>query len=567
MGRADVRRGLARARAEERIRAGRRARKRALIVAPGFWNTAAVTRIPRLLCGLGLGLGLIAGAACQPTTADTTASESGEGSETQGCTAGSLNCMCGEGDSCEPGLVCASMRCVDDGVDTTTSSGPVTTTDPTTTPATATEVGTSGDSSSSGSETGGSECAPADGSPNDACDDPTKPYCGVEGACVGCDAIDCTQIPETPACGAAGACVECTEAQSGACGDTTPICDVASNTCIGCSEHDECDSGACDRATGACFATSLYVDRAAPCDTGDGSPGAPFCEIADAVAKVSANAATVVRVKPSASPYVKKVDVGSNLKVAIVRDGVGTVRIEVDGADSMQVNDGTTVYLQNLQISKGTVNKGIICLGGTVWLERSQLIERKGLGIDGVDCQVKLRQSRMYLNLGGGIKLNGGSLSLVNSYVVTNGGAFSAVAGITLTNLATLDAVFSTIADNDGKAGVEDSLECAGQGAVSLRNSILFGKSAATSVDCLKAAASNSVFDAAGLMGAGNMVINALDPMWFVSPETGNFAIFGDTPFKDVAVWQAGDPSVDYDDTQRPASEGAADYAGADRPN
>ncbi len=83
----------------------------------------------------------------------------------------------------------------------------------------------------------------------------------------------------------------------------------------------------------------------------------------------------------------------------------------------------------------------------------------------------------------------------------------------------------------------------------------------------MNATASNSVVDAAGLMGAGNKVIKALDPGWFVSPETGNFAILGDTPFKDVAKWQAGDPVADYDDTQRPATDGAVDYAGADRPN
>jgi len=485
---------------------------------------------------------------------------------------GSLNCLCGDGDSCEPGLVCASMRCVDDGTMTTSGTGQMTTTDPTTMPATVTEVGTSADSSSEGSsssdDTGELPCEPADGSVNAACDDPAKPYCGAAGACVGCAEIDCAaSSPATPACGDAGLCVECTDAVAAACGDTTPICDAATNTCIGCSAHAQCDSGACDYATGACFEASLFVDRASPCELGDGSPGAPFCEIADAVAKVAANTPTVVRVKPSASPYIKKVDVGSNAKVAILRDGAGTVRLEVDNADSMQVNDGATAYLQNLQISKGTVNKGLFCVGGTVWIERSQIIDRKGLALDGVDCQVKLRQSRIYLNLAGGIKLNGGGLSLVNSYIVTNGGSFSAVAGITLTNLATLDAVYATIADNNGKAGVEDSLECAGEGAVTLRNSILFGQTDVSSVDCTKASATNSVVDAPGLMDASNKIIPALDPAWFVSPDTGNFAIFGDTPFKDVAMWQAGDPVGDYDDTPRPANDGAVDYAGADRPN
>jgi hypothetical protein len=34
-----------------------------------------------------------------------------------------------------------------------------------------------------------------------------------------------------------------------------------------------------------------------------------------------------------------------------------------------------------------------------------------------------------------------------------------------LSNNATLDATYTTIADNDGKAGVEDSLDCVNPGA------------------------------------------------------------------------------------------------------
>ncbi len=526
-----------------------------------------MTRIPRLLCGLGLGLGLVAGGACQPTGADTTTDDDSEGSETQGCVAGSLNCLCGEGDSCEPGLLCASMRCVDDGMMSTSGTGQVTTTDPTTMPMTMSGMETSGDTSSGTDDTGGSKCEPADGSANEACDDPAKPYCSADGACVGCTEIDCAEAsPATPACGAAGLCVECTQAATDACAGTRPICDVEASACIGCSAHGQCDSGACDLATGACFTATLYVDRASPCQ-GDGSPAMPFCEIADAVAEVNANTPTVVRVKPSASPYTKKVDIGSNLKVAIMRDGAGTARLAVDNADSMQVNEGATAYLQNLQISQGTVHKGIFCFNGTVWLERSQIIERKGLAIDGTECQVKLHQSRLYLNLAGGIRLNGGSLSLINSYIVTNGGAFSAVAGISLTNKASLEAVYATIANNDGAGELGDSLKCVGDGSVTLRNSVLFGRTATSSVDCSKATASTSVFDAPGLMGAGNKIIKDLDPAWFVDAETGDFAITGVAPFKDVAVWKSGDPAGDYNDTKRPATDGAADYAGADRPN
>ena len=453
---------------------------------------------------------------------------------------------------------------MDGGSETTSTTSPVTTTSEETAEP-GTQTGTSGDSSST-TGTVGPQCDAAEGVDNDKCVDPAAPYCDDEGACVGCDALDCAAVSgETPACGPAGACVQCTAEVAEACAGDTPICDEVTSTCTGCKDHAACPSGACDLVTGACFESILYVDRAASC-AGDGSSEAPFCEIQDAVATVSAAEPTVVRVKPSPTPYSKAVVVGTNHKVAIVRDGNNTTKLEVDGLDSVVINDGATVYLQNLQISKGEVNKGILCLAGEVWLERTSIVDRKGIGIEGIDCQINLRQSRIYLNLGGGLKLNGGGVSLVNSFIVSNGGSFSAVAGVTLTNKATLSALYSTFADNDGKVGVEDSLECAGQGEVALRNSILFGQSDTTSVDCAGATATTSVFDSAMLTGRGNMVIKAINPGWFVSPATGNFSITPDAPFKDVAVWRVGDPTGDYDGDLRPSDDGAADYVGADRP-
>jgi len=35
----------------------------------------------------------------------------------------------------------------------------------------------------------------------------------------------------------------------------------------------------------------------------------------------------------------------------------------------------------------------------------------------------------------------------------------------------------------------------------------------------------------------------------------------------DVAAWMPGDPPTDLDGTMRPTTEGAPDYAGADRPD
>jgi hypothetical protein len=385
--------------------------------------------------------------------------------------------------------------------------------------------------------------------------------------CVGCTAIACGDVSgDTPVCDeASGACVQCTASDDAACGGSTPICDVAASTCIGCTEHAQCSDSACQQETGACFASVLFVDKGADCASADGTKDLPYCEIGEATAKLTAEP-TAILVKPSPSPYTQQVQIAAGRTVAIVRNGSGTARIEVSGTDAVFVSDGATLRLESLQISKGEVTKGLFCTGAKVTLDRTQVTDRKGLGIEAVDCELTLRGSRVYLNLGGGIKLNGGQLRLENSFVVTNGGSFTAISGIVASNGATVDALYSTIADNDGKAGVEDSIDCTNAGAVALRNAIVFGQSAATSVDCAGATATTSVIDSMMLTGEGNVTVPGLDPAWFVDPETGNFAIKAGAPFEDVAVWLTGDPTGDYDGDARPGSDGAKDYAGADRP-
>ena len=524
-------------------------------------------RIPLFLCGLGLGVGLLAGGACQPVDGQNTETGTSEGSETGGCTPGFANCACAEGNSCEPGLLCASQKCVpDDSVTTSETTPPLTTTLGTSDTGEQTE--TSGDSTGSSGTGTPLDCDPKD--PRDpACSDPGAPYCGAQGTCVACDAIDCSGVsPATPICDAAsGSCVQCSEADASACGGVTPVCDAATSSCIACTDHAQCKDSACQLETGACFASVLHVDRGSPCDGADGSIDLPFCEIQDAVAKVGADEPTAILVKPNIMPYSEQVQVPSGRTLAIVRNGNGVAKLEVGALDSLTVNDDATVYLDQLQISKGDVSKGIFCKGGAkVWVDRTQIVDRKGLGVEGLDCALHLRQSRIYLNLGGGLKLTGGSAHLENSFIVSNGGSFANVSGVVLSNGATLDAVYTTIADNDGKAGIEDSLDCINQGAVTLRNSIVFGQSDATSVSCPMATAPRSVVDATALMGEGTIVIKALEPTWFVMPESGNFQIKGGAPLQDVATWQTGDPATDYDGDPRPGNDGDPDYVGADRP-
>jgi len=524
-------------------------------------------RIQVILCGLGLGVGLVAGG-CKPDGSQDTDPGTSEDDETGTCTPGAEGCLCGEDASCEPGLLCASNTCIpEDGVTTTSGTTPPGTATSETSGESSSPTETGGDSTG-GTDTGGTECDPDMGLINPGCPDPMAPYCEAGGTCVGCEALTCSDVSTaTPTCDlATGYCEQCTATDVAACVGTTPVCDVAASKCIGCSDHVDCKDSACQFDTGACYATALYVDRGADCANADGSAELPYCEIADAAAKLGAEP-TAILVKPSPQPYTEQVQIAAGRTVGIVRNGSGTVKLEVPTLDAIQISDGATVQVSALQISKGDMTKGLFCTGATVSIDHTQIIDRNGLGIEAVTCDLTLRDSRVWRNFGGGIKVNGGTLRLENTFVVSSGDSFSAVSGLLISNAAAVDAVYTTIVDNDGTNTVADSIECSAAGTVKLRNSIVFGQSAAGSVDCTGATATTSVIDSAMLTGEGNVMQAALDSSWFVAPGAGNFAIKVGPPFKDVAIWIAGDPSQDYDGNMRPTRDGKKDYAGADRPN
>nr|MCH9679938.1 hypothetical protein [Deltaproteobacteria bacterium] len=154
-------------------------------------------------------------------------------------------------------------------IDETTSTAPGTTgpgpgTTETPDPTTGQPPGTSGgsglDSSSSGSPP--PDCTEPDGNVDAACE-ATTPYC-QGGECMGCDALGPAFCPSL--------------------GPRTPVCDLDTGTCSGCTAHDQCGTGACRIQTGECFDGDqrLWVaaDRA-DCAQGDGSQNAPVCTITD----------------------------------------------------------------------------------------------------------------------------------------------------------------------------------------------------------------------------------------------------------------------------------------------
>lgn len=483
--------------------------------------------------------------------------------DSDGCTPGELNCICAD-DGCDAGLVCSGGVCVaSEGTTTLTTTmastgGPDTTSSSTDTPG---STGSSGEPST----TSPPECTDGPG-PSAQCPAET-PFC-EGGACVDCTAIaSCADYDaSTPVCDpGSGACVQCTDGDTSACGGSTPVCDAALQQCVKCSAHAQCDSGACDLESGACFPSSsvLWVDRTTqPC--GNGTEAAPFCEIQDAVKTIGVGDPTVVKVRGGPMNYTTKIDVLGGATIAIVTAS-GTPTVDV-ASDALLINDGAKVFVSGIKLigTSMTAAKGILCLSAELWTDGVDVSSRESMAIDAVGCELHIERGRVYLNGGGGLRLNGGSLAIDNSFVASNGGAFSAYGGIHLTGSAGLAAVYTTIVGNnaDQNAG---SLHCPSPGAVTLRNSVVFGVNPATSVNCPGALGTDSVVDAMALSGEGVTVLGKYDTKWFTNPGLGDFHITDLAPFKDVAKWRPGDPAVDYDGDVRPSQDLAPDWAGADR--
>lgn len=383
---------------------------------------------------------------------------------------------------------------------------------------------------------------------NDACAEPT-PLC-IDEVCVPCSlapdpSAACQSLdPARPLCTEAG-CVACTADDAAACEGVTPVCDVPSGTCVGCSFHEQCPASACHIEEGGC----LPPDRvwhvngdAAGCAAADGSAGAPYCTMAAALANVG---------------------VGQT----------GTLLVHARSGDAaypggFTITGGRVVAVRGLpderpRFSGGGVGAPVTISGGAVaYLDRgrvdgSALIE----AVQVVGAVLHLDGWLVVLNQGGGVSLsNGAELSARTSVLGANGSA--------LVDAQALRAVASsfslryvTVAGNDS-AGLA-SLVCTGGSAGTVANSIVVGIEPA-SIDCPGLAVDHSAVDSF-LDGEGVVLRDGFDAGWFTAPGAGDFHLEPGHPFADVAQWQLGDPPVDLDGDERPSVAGTPDVAGADR--
>ncbi|MCA9709476.1 MAG: hypothetical protein KDK70_26785, partial [Myxococcales bacterium] len=174
-----------------------------------------------------------------------------EGMFCDGCEAENNGCV-----TEQPSLTCHIAGVDDDGgADSSSSTG---TTSPTAGSGMATTMG--------GTDPSGSSTAEPGCTANGDCQDPSTPFCGPLGECVGCEGTSdpdgaCAGLDaQVPVC-ADGACVQCTADRLGACGGQTPVCGSDSQ-CVACTEHTECPMSACHLDgvdVGACFDPAQVV--------------------------------------------------------------------------------------------------------------------------------------------------------------------------------------------------------------------------------------------------------------------------------------------------------------------
>lgn len=425
-----------------------------------------------------------------------------------------------------------------------------------------------------GSSTGEPPCQ-AEGELDPSCMelDAARPFC-IDAACVSCDAVGgdafCGERDElTPACDLAqGTCVACGEVETAVCGDATPVCD-ASGACASCTAHDQCPDTAChldadDPLAGHCFAPDevIWIDSMASCP-GLGTPQQPACSLQDTAATLVPGDVRVLRI--AAGAYPERASFSGPMTIAII----GTGEPEVTGnpgqqATTLSFDDGVIAYVDGVHLVGNALTHGLMCNSSTLYMQDTHVRDNEGWALQGFEpCTMDVRRSVFVGNEDGGLRIAGGSLSMVNSTVALNGIGGNAT-GVRLEN-AQVQILYSTIAGNDG-AGA-DSIECTGSTGT-LRNNIITGRDAPSiELECFPLGMEHNAMDAANFASGTNTEVVPYNEIYFNNPEAGDFRLSAPplTPFGGVALWTDGDPERDADGTNRP-TDGTLGYAGVDEP-
>jgi cysteine-rich repeat protein len=290
------------------------------------------------------------------------------------------------------------------------------------------------------------------------------------------------------------------------------------------------------------------VDAAGPScpfGTGQGTRADPFCSISDAVAARSTG--TIV---PAPGIYEEKVEISGAEKDLLIA-GARDVTLASATAPALKVKGLARVRIEGIVITgSGGSGGGVrVEMGGSAELEGVIIGPSSEIGIDVKDGDLTLKRSRIFDNLKGGARVDGGVHRLISSVIARNGSAASELGGLFIVSTSTRsELVNDTIADNQSKPDRTAGVRC--MAAAAIANAIVWNNSggAALGIDplCTPYFSDLAAFTE---QGAGNV---SADPIF----ADGEYHLSEMSPCIDAGDHEAA-PLFDVDGDPRPLGAGA----------
>jgi hypothetical protein len=330
-------------------------------------------------------------------------------------------------------------------------------------------------------------------------------------------------------------CVQCTTSEASACSGKTPVC--AGTACIACKEHSSCVSGAC-LPDGSC-GTDENVAYVAPAALG--TAASVSCTKAAPCSKVSEAIATGREFVKISGTIVENVTI-DNKNVKFIAAPGAQLKPQVPGP-VLEVKGSSQVEINDLEITGGIEDNGAGLLmsgnaSSSVSLLRSKLTNNGGGGLLGRIGMLRVFQSRLIGNSGGGISINRSSFDISNNLIAMNGTSSSTLGGVDFGNISSMGNKFefNTVASNTCSPGLIAGVNCSQVSfAISLANNIVYANNALVR-DAVQISGTNcpptfSNIGPTSMTGLGN--INT-DPL-FVDVRKNDFHLQATSMAKDAA--------------------------------
>ena len=290
------------------------------------------------------------------------------------------------------------------------------------------------------------------------------------------------------------------------------------------------------------------------CDTA----GQPYCSITSALTAAGAGNDATIRV--AANIYVNNVVITSDSVVALLGEGDVSI-IGSGGSPGIQVNSNGVGYLASVSVANNNAAPGVQS-AGDIRLD-GVTIQDADIGLLSTDGRVYLRDVRIVSNDLTGVSVGGTDDVTLRNVIIAGNGTGTSPRGFVTTAATPFTMVYTTITYNAGtNAG---AINCAGEAARSVRNSILVSNSFANAINCGEnLTVTNSVISDADYEGEPSN-LSVTDDVGLLFD--GEFEIGVGSVADGVAMWMDGDPLFDINGVMRPGTTGSPDAAGANEPN